>query len=129
MRLVLMLLIGIALTFTNAIAQVRPASKTVPAIRYDLNVTVLPDAHRLKVNGTMKLPASNASRAFIQLSLSEQMRDLQMEVLRPSASAGAARLENTKVESGEVTWNIYPTHPFPSGETIELRFSYSGGEN
>jgi len=75
----------------------------------------------------MKIPASNASRTFVQLSLSELMRGLQVEVLQPKASAGPARLENTKVEYREAFWSVYPLHPFPSGEAILLRFSYSGG--
>lgn len=128
MRLVLMLLICIPLPSGNAIAQVRPTSKSTLPIRYDLNVRVVPDAHRLEVTGTMKLPAFNTPRTFIQLSLSELMRGLQVEVLRPGTSAGAARLENTKVENAEVNWKVYPPQPFPPSEDITLRFSYSGEE-
>jgi peptidase M1-like protein len=127
MRLVWMLLICIPWTSSNTIAQVQPTSKNTLPIRYDLNVRVLPDAHLLEVNGTMKIPASNASRAFVQLVLSELMSGLQVEVLQPKASAGPARLENTKVERREAFWSVYPLQPFPSGEPILLRFSYSGG--
>ena len=127
MRLVLTLVFCIALTSSNSVARAQPAANNTAAIRYDLNVRVVPDAHSLEVNGTMKLPASNKSRSFIQLYLSELMRGIQMEVLRPGESAGAARLENTKVENGEVTWSVYPAHPFPPGKDIDLRFSYSGG--
>lgn len=128
MRLVLLLLICIPWMSSNAIAQSRQTSKSTLPIQYDLNVRVVPDARRLEATGTMKLPASNTARPFIQLSLSELMRDFHVEVLRPGISAGAARLENTKVENGEVTWKVYPPHPFPPGEEIALRFSYSGGE-
>lgn len=128
MRFILMLLICIPWASSSAMAQVRPTSRSTLPIRYDLNVRVVPDAHRLEVSGTMKLPASNTARAFIQLSLSELMHGLQVEVLRPSTSAGAARLENIKVENGEVTWKVYPLQPFPPSEDIGLRFSYSGGE-
>jgi hypothetical protein len=127
MRLALTLLIFLACASSEAIAQPQPKSKTASPIRYDLNVRVLPDAHSLEVNGTMKIPASNASRAFVQLVLSELMRGLQVEVLQPKTSAGPARLENTKVEYRAAFWSVYPLQPFPSGEAILLRFSYSGG--
>jgi hypothetical protein len=76
----------------------------------------------------MILPASKTERAYIQLSLSPSMTGLQVEVLQPSTSAGAARLEITKIEKREVTWKVYPPQPFPPHEDIALRFSYSGGE-
>lgn len=128
MRLVLILLICIPATSSNVVAQVQATSKSTLPIRYELNVRVLPDARRLEVTGTMKLPAFNTAQSFIQLSLHELMRGLQVEVLRPSTSAGAARLENAKVESGEVIWKVYPPKMFPPGEDIALRFFYSGGE-
>ena len=127
MRLVLILVFCIAFTSSNSVARAQPAANTIAAIQYDLNVRVVPDAHSLEVNGTMKIPGTNKSRSFIQLYLSELMRGIQVEVLQPSDGAGAARLENTKVENGEVTWSVYPAHPFPPGKDIELRFSYSGG--
>lgn len=123
MRTVLMLLFLI-LSGAPCHAQ----SKTPHPVRYDLHVNVIPDAHLLEVSGTMALPSSAASRTFLQLSLSELMNDFRVEVVRPSTSAGAARLEKTNVDSGEATWNVYPRNPFPSGEEIELRFTYSGGK-
>ena len=97
-------------------------------VRYDLHVKVIPDAHLLEVSGTMVLPSSAASRASVQLSFSELMTDFTLQVVRPVGSAGDARLEKKEVDSGEATWNVYPRNPFPSGEEIELRFTYSGGK-
>ena len=102
MRLVLMLVFCSVLTSSGSVAKAQPAANITAAIRYDLNVRVVPDAHSLEVNGTMTLPASSKSRSSIQLYLSELMRGIQLEVLQPSDSAGAARLENIKVEDGEV---------------------------
>ncbi len=126
MRLVGTLLFLLPLPLSSAIAHAQP-SKTPLPVRYALNVRVVPDARLIEVNGTMKIPAARNARAFLQLSLSELMQGLQVEVLSPSTSAGASRLEKTKVDSGEVSWKIYPSRPFPAREDIELRFSYSGG--
>jgi hypothetical protein len=92
-----------------------------------MNVRVLPDAHRLEVNGTIWLPASGVRRAEIELALSELMGDFEVEVLRPLASAGRAKLVKAKSENGEATWTVKPMRPFPEGEVVELRFSYAGG--
>ena len=97
------------------------------AIRYDLHVRVLPETHRLEVSGTMLLPAGGTPRTQIQLSLSELMRDLNIEVLAPASSSGSARLERAKAENGSVTWNVRPPRPIRAGETVLLRFSYAGG--
>src|SRR5687767_2491090 len=122
MRIVLMLL------FLILSAAPCHAQSTPHPVRYDLHVKVIPDAHLLEVSGTMTLPSSAASRTSIQLSLSELMHDFKVEVVRPSTSAGAARLEKANVDSGEATWNVYPPNPFPSGQEIELRFTHSGGK-
>lgn len=113
------------------------ASERASAIRYDLGVKVLPDARRLEVNGTMRIPAANSPRAFVELSMSERMRDLQVEVLKPIASAGIAKVERARTEGGwidpsgntnnDIVYRVHPAHPFLPGEDIELRFSFSGG--
>ena len=124
MRIVLML-VFLVLSGPFAVAQSKPPQP----VRYDLHVKVNPNEHLLEVNGTLTLPSSPTSRNFIQLSLSELMNDFTVEVVRPTASAGAARLEKKNVESGEATWNVYPQNAFPAGEDIELRFTHSGGKN
>lgn len=125
MRIALLFLLFILWTSGDAIAQVQPGP--LP-IRYDLNVRVVPDARRLEVTGTMKIPAADTARPFIKIALSELMHDLEVEILRPTNSAGNARLENTGVDGGEITWKVFPPQPFAPNEDIELRFSYSGGE-
>ncbi|HKO45554.1 MAG TPA: hypothetical protein VJU84_19925 [Pyrinomonadaceae bacterium] len=124
MRIALMLAF-LVLSGPSAAAQSKPPQP----VRYDLHVTVIPNENLVDVSGTMTLPSSATSRTFIQLSLSELMTDFTVEVVRPSASAGAARLEKKDVDSNEATWNVYPRNAFPSGEDIELRFTHSGGKN
>lgn len=126
MRVVLIFLCCLAFVLSGEIA--RAQSTNPQPVRYDLHVKVIPNEHLLEVSGTMMLPSSAASRAFIQVSLSELMDDFTLEVVRPNTSAGAARLEKKNVDSGEATWTVYPRKPFPSGEDIELRFNHSGGK-
>jgi hypothetical protein len=95
--------------------------------RYDLSLRVLPDAHRLEVSGSLRLPSNARRPTEIQLSLSELMGDFKVEVVRPVASAGKATLEKVKVENGEATWAVHPPRPFRGGEAVELRFSCAGG--
>lgn len=123
----LIVVLCLALT-SDATAQIsrRQRTRSQP-VRYDLSLRVLPDAHRLEVSGSMLLPATHGRRTQLQLSLSELMGDFKVEVLRPVASAGPAKLEKVKVESGEVTWTVHPARPFREGEAVELRFSCAGG--
>lgn len=102
------------------------------APHYNLAIRLLPDAHRLEGSGTLQLPAANAVRNSIDLSLSELMSDLRVEVLSPTISAGEARLDKTlrpysRTGWGTMTWRINPRQPFPPNEPILLRFSYAGG--
>lgn len=129
MRVPLLLtILCLALITCEATAQVSRRNRvSTRAVRYELNIKVLPDAHRLEVDGRLRLPATGRRRAELQLSLSELMGDFKVEVLLPVASAGQAKLEKVKVEGGEATWRIHPPRPFAEGEAVELRFSYAGG--
>lgn len=106
-------------------AQQSPIVSSVPS--YELSAQIFPDAHRLEVSGTMLLPAVNESRQSINLVLSDVMQNLRVEVLEPSASAGAARLEQ-HANGESITWTIFPAHPIPAGAPVRLRFAYQGGE-
>jgi len=101
--------------------------------KYDLNVRILPETHRLEASGTVRLPASTNARDTLNVALSELMDDLHVEVVQPSASAGSAKLEKKERPwvgaSGWGTneWTIRPARPIPAGESVLLRFSYTGG--
>jgi hypothetical protein len=96
--------------------------------RYAMDVKVLPEAHRLEVNGTMILPPANEVRQSIQLNLSDLMRDVQVEILQPKACAGLAKISKKSEREKTVNWTIQPANPIPAGEALHLRFSYTGGE-
>jgi aminopeptidase N len=96
--------------------------------RYALEVKVLPDAHRLEVNGTMILPPASEVRQSIQLNLSDLMRDVQVEILQPKVCAGPAKINKKDEREKTVSWTIQPATPIPAGEALHLRFSYTGGE-
>ena len=100
--------------------------KSVP--QYRLLIRVFPQAHRLEVTGTVRIPPINTSRVQLQLSLHEQMHDLSIEVLEPSVSTGMARLQRRDSNSNNIEWAVYPRHPIPAGASVLLRFSYAGGE-
>ena len=99
---------------------------TIPL--YDLDIRVLPDAHRLEASGTLRLPAANKSRPEIRLSLSEVMRDLTVEVLEPAASAGITKVERSSASDETIKWIVRPVRPIPANRSVLLRFSYAGGE-
>lgn len=113
-----------ALSLNCQIVAQSPTSTDHSSPQYDLNVRLLPDAHRLEASGKVQLPATDTSRSSIKFILSDLMHDFQVEVLTPIVSAGKARVE--KAEAG--IWEVFLPQPIPAGQSITLRFSYSGGE-
>src|ERR1041385_5267802 len=108
----------------------KAVSSTAAPSSYKLTVRLAPEVPRLDVSGTIQLPPVNAARSNIELSLSELMNDFRVDVVSPSVSAGAVKLEQTdRPQSrsgwGVVNWNIIPAQPFPANEPVELRFSYA----
>ncbi len=93
--------------------------------QYNLHIRLLPEAHRLEAAGTISLPATAETRPQLELSLSDLMRDLRVEVIEPKTSAGAASAEKKEKEQ----WIITPPQPIPAGERVLLRFTYVGGES
>jgi hypothetical protein len=93
----------------------------------------MPQAHRLEVTGTIRLPATNAVRDSIEFSLSELMTDFQVEVVGPATAAGRAITEKVTVRPysrpgwGTATWRVHFPHPISGGQPAVLRFTYSGG--
>ena len=100
--------------------------------QYDLNIRVVPEAHRLEGSGTIKLPPADVVRDTIPLALSGLMGDVTFDVVAPSVSAGPTTLERKERPFGRskwvtVAWTIRPQKPFPPHEPVVLRFSYAGG--
>ncbi len=99
---------------------------TIP--QYNLDIRVLPNAHRLEANGTLRLPETNKSCSEITLSLSKVMHDFAVEIIEPVASAGIAKVEKTEANGEDLKWIIRPVRPIPANQSVLLRFSYAGGE-
>jgi Peptidase family M1 domain len=120
----------ILLTMLMASGRADQPSSFKPLIRsaphYDIMARILPEARRLEVNGTVWLPASDAVRHEIRLELAEQLRDFRIEVVEPTASAGAARTEQDAADHAQRI--IHPLHAVPAGAPVLLRFSYAGGD-
>ena len=104
------------------------AQANAAAPRYDLMVDITPDAHRLSVRGTLTIAPTIEPRSEIRLSLGESLHGLKVEIVEPVASAGVAETLIRDSTSRNIKWIIRPTNPIPAGETVTLRFSYSGGE-
>ncbi len=108
-----------------------PAPGQAP--RYDLVVRIVPDSAIMEVSGTITLPPQDAAREHVELSLSELMSDLRVEVLTPRAIAGGTTLgphlrPSSRRGWGTTTWIIRPRAPVPPGAPVTLRVHYRGGE-
>ncbi|HKP81704.1 MAG TPA: M1 family aminopeptidase [Pyrinomonadaceae bacterium] len=107
---------------------VYPSTTGTPV--YKLQIRLLPDRPRLEVSGTIQLPAADAPRSSIELSLSELMNDFNVDVVSPKVSLGAVKLDQTHRPEwrsgwGVIKWKITPAQPFPANEPVVLRFSYA----
>lgn len=110
--------------FATSPAAQKPTTYLNP--KYDLDIRVSPGTGRLEATGTLRLPASDSSRAEYRLSLSEVMQNLTIEVIEPTASAGIAGIQRADA-SGGGKWILRPVRAIPAGQTALLRFSYGGG--
>lgn len=122
-------LILLCLTITGHSEQnnrIADAFSGVP--QYAMDVKILPESHRLEANGTLILPPASQVRQSVQLSLSDIMRDVQVEVLQPKVCAGVAKVSKKDEKDKTVNWTIQPVNSIPAGEALHLRFSYTGGE-
>jgi hypothetical protein len=111
---------------TGGCAGRSPGPRPVVGPEYDLTARLSPEAHRLEVSGTVRLPPATASRAEIALSLSERMDQLRVEIIEPSAGAGVATLERVDGNGPNVRWLVRAPRPCPPGQPILLRFSCAG---
>lgn len=110
----------------NSLSYAQTVANSVP--QYDISIRLLPNTRRLEASGTLRLLAANISRSEIKLSLSELMQDFTVEVLEPAASAGIAKIEKRDASGRNVKWIVRPVRPISAGQTVSLRFSYTGGE-
>jgi hypothetical protein len=118
------------LTLVSASApQTTNRTDVVSTAQYDLDVRLLPAEHRMEASGIIKFPSAQASRDAIELQISDAIDTFNVEVIQPSASAGAAKLNKKDSRGSNVAWTVHPAHPFPASEAVVLRVSYAGGAN
>jgi len=114
--------------------QVAPAVRAARFPEYSLAVRLQPEARRIDVSGTVRLPATDSARSQLRIGLSERMDSLQVEMIAPAglgattlerdtAGSGAARVEG---ESRETHWILRTRSAIPKGTPVTLRFSYRG---
>ena len=116
---------------------IRPGASISPVLsesapQYDLLVRIIPESTLMEVSGTVMLPAARYRRDSLELSLSELMRDLRVDVISPAGSAGrttaTSRLRpNARKGWGTNTWTVRPSVPVPLGSVVTLQVHYRGG--
>jgi hypothetical protein len=109
-----------------------PSHTADEAPKYDLTVRVLPDDGLMEVSGTIELPPTDSSRDHVELSLSELMHDVSVDILSPSSLAGHATIESrirpqARAGWGTNTWIVRPGGTTPPGTPITLKVRYRGG--
>jgi len=126
----LFLLASLFFVAMQSLAQPAPQrSESAGALpRYDLEIKLDPDQHRLEGRGVLWIPATNEPRNFIRLGLDKNMRDLVVEVMEPEESAGAIALEKGLSLGPTNGWLVRPAKPFPAGRPVRLRYAWQGGE-
>lgn len=92
--------------------------------QYDLSVRILPDARRLEVTGTMRLPPVAEEKSQIEFYLSPKMDKPTVQMLEPKVSAPLT-LVSSQEEGGDTKWVFKTTNPIPAGQSVLLQFSYS----
>lgn len=128
--LILLILASPSICLNAGLSQESGLTKAVP--HYNLSVRITPEDRHLSASGTVRLAASSAAREVVRVALSEQMHDLQVEVVEPPTAAGPTRLEKEMVPAGRpgwgtIIWTIRPIKTLPADHQILLRFSYAGG--
>jgi len=126
------LLAGNPICRTQDLPKVTSSTNTAPD--YNLSIRIVPENHRLEATGTVRLPASSASRDALRVALSEQFGDPTFEVVEPATAAGPVKLEREMAPAerpgwGTVVWTIRPIKAFPQGDPIVIRFSYAGSSS
>jgi hypothetical protein len=95
--------------------------------QYDLSVKVLPDAHRIQVTGTMRLPPAEQEREKIEFLLWSRMKEVTAQLLEPKVAAPLASLGNDGSD-GDRKWTLKLSKPVPAGQSVLLQFSYVSDE-
>ena len=96
--------------------------------RYELEIKLDPDQHRLEGRCIIKIPATDLPRNSIKFELGKNMRDLMVEALEPEENADPMTLEPGQSSENANAWIVRPAKPFPAGRQVVLRLTWQGGE-
>jgi hypothetical protein len=92
---------------------------------YDMTVRIVPDAKRISVSGTVRLPPAAEPRPQITLLLASSMGELKLAIV--DSTRGATPVTAIRSEAdGQVRWTIKPSTPFAAGEQPIIQFAYGG---
>ncbi len=95
--------------------------------KYELDVTLSPEAKHLFVKGTVSLPPVPEERERLEVELSEQMNRFAVEVIEPVASAGRVAVSLAAKHGQTARWQLSFPSKVAAGAPLALRFSYGGG--
>lgn len=102
----------------------------VSHLTYDVDVVVVPEAHRLEVEGIVALPPEDKAREILGFLLRTDVSDLRIKVLEPASCRGLL-----EVRSGERVQNMAATQrfegrlpsPCPPNVPLVMKVAYSCG--
>lgn len=110
-------------------ARVPPTQDTAKTPEYDLTIRLIPEAHRMEVSGTLRIPPNDQPQGVLDLYLSALMKDFRVEVLEPPENAGPVDMTSTKDEDDINHWVLHTRAPFAANKPIKLKFSAVNAED
>jgi aminopeptidase N len=100
-------------------ARVIPPGEALP--RYDMEVTLVPERHELRVAGTLIMPPAREPRTSVTLALMDIMTELRAETEPASVMTNAGEPEQG---AGNLDRTLRFARAVPAGREIAVRFSY-----
>jgi hypothetical protein len=106
--------------FASVLTVSASAAEALP--RYSMEVTLVPEANELRVEGTLSVPAASGPRRELELVLMDSMGDLRLESIPPSSVRAAPEVEPGAGNRRRVLRFL---DAVPAGREITVRFKYA----
>lgn len=94
-----------------------------PVSQYDLSIKVLPENHRIEVEGDWRLPPLTKNTNQIEFYLSPKMQNLRVKIIEPKLPDDSISLTSEDA-GGDTKWLLKANHPILTGQSVLLKFSY-----
>ncbi len=107
---------------SGAGAPARMTAAGEPLPRYDMEVTLAPEQHELRVAGTLVIPPAREPRTSVTVALMDIMTELRIEAEPAAVVTSADRAEQG---AGNLDRTLRFARPVPAGQEIAVRFSYA----